>query len=66
MALHEDPKIDRCLALLHEFFPGVENAKQWLRMPNPELGGRPAIAVLRENPDALLTLLANAQNGIPR
>jgi uncharacterized protein (DUF2384 family) len=65
IGLPVDDRVDRCLAILHEFFPSDDDARRWLQTPHPDLGGQPAMEVLRSKPDALLTLLTAAQNGFP-
>jgi hypothetical protein len=65
LGLRKDRKVSRCLKILHRFFPDPKNARHWLKTPHPQLGGVPALTVLRTKPDAVLTLLSNAENGIP-
>jgi uncharacterized protein (DUF2384 family) len=65
LGLPNDARVARCLRLLREFFPGHEDALKWLRTPHPDLSDRTALDVLGKQPDALLTLLSNAWEGIP-
>jgi hypothetical protein len=65
LGLRKDRKVSCCLKILHRFFPDPKNARHWLKTPHPQLGGVPALIVLRTNPNAVLTLLSNAENGIP-
>jgi hypothetical protein len=65
IGLAEDQRVNRCLDILQEFFPKPDDARQWLNTPHPCFGGMTSLEVIRTKPDALLTLLTNAQNGVP-
>lgn len=68
MKPQELDQLEQCFELLHEFFPNQPGAVgEWIRTPHPDLGGRTARGVmLAGNCQAILILLENALNGIPR
>jgi hypothetical protein len=58
--------VKQSLEILHHFFGKPAAIRAWLSTPHPDLEGTTALdTILEGKPEAVLTLLRNAWDGVP-